>query len=91
MMKLIEVEYLNGTSTKHFLFYAPANLTIDEENIVLVDTAKGPVFGMVCAVVPCSNEDTVYKMLTRFAGATEPLRRVLAVYTKSIELHWDGK
>jgi len=91
MMRLIEVEYLNGTTNKHFLFYAPANLSIDEGNIVLVDTAKGPVYGMVCATVSCDSEDAVYKMLTRFAGASEPLKRVLEVYTKSIELHWDGK
>jgi len=87
-MKLVEVELLNEVSQKHLLFRSPAQLSLNEEDIVRVETVKGDRFGVVCSVVACDFGDPMYNMATRFAGAKGLPSRVLEVYTKSIEIHW---
>ena len=63
---------------QNYVFMAP-NYSLDEGDMVLVETENGDKEGVVVARLFCVDEnDNDYKFITQMKGVTTPLKRVKA-------------
>lgn len=84
MIGLVVVEHPG--SNKRYLFIAPPyEVAVGDD--VICDTRAGEGPGKVVASVEALDGDSVYKFAVAILGATEPLRKIIAV-TKRRDLVW---